>query len=110
MVADREMPAWQWTNTLPPAFLMESGKQRVAGYLRAQGNNPNPRQRVPKKRVSYPEIGAKKSKGFKPRPGISTKQNALGWVKSIQLSEPQFANLLNGTSNPYFAGILPEPD
>jgi hypothetical protein len=40
MVADREMPAWQWTNTLPPAFLMESEKQRAAGYSRAQ-NNPS---------------------------------------------------------------------
>lgn len=49
MVADREMPAWQWTNTLPPAFLMESGKQRAAGYLRAQENNPNPRERVSKR-------------------------------------------------------------
>lgn len=26
MVADLEMPAWQWTNTLPPASLMESMK------------------------------------------------------------------------------------
>lgn len=49
MVAEREMPAWQWTNTLPPAFLMESGKQRAAGYLRAQENGPNSRDRVAKK-------------------------------------------------------------
>lgn len=29
MVADREMPAWQCTNTLPPSFLTESEKIKI---------------------------------------------------------------------------------
>lgn len=45
MVADREMPAWQWTNTLPPAFLMESGKQRVAVTRELRGTTPTPGRR-----------------------------------------------------------------
>lgn len=87
MVAEREMPAWQWTNTLPPASLMESGKQSY-GLLKNSGEQLSPHQRrlrnvmcdLSRDGQGQPHAimqttcvyCAKDSKGFKPRLGICT--------------------------------------